>query len=148
MATLHINGTEHEAKFNFAFSKKADEKYGDEGKKGTGFHGVYMGLLQATNESLVAFWDCGLSHLKGKEKPSVDDIEAAIVERIEEDGDSIDLLKEAYQAMDESGFFKQQSKKFWSNLEMAKEMGKTDEEKERNAKLHEFMVKSRNELQE
>lgn len=147
MATLTINGTEHEAKFNFAFSKKADEKYGEEGKKGTGFHSVYMGLLQATNESLVAFWDCGLSHLKGKDKPSVDDIEQAIVERIEEDGDSIYLLKEAYQAMDESGFFKQQSKKLWSNLEMAQEMGKTDEEKERNKNLYAYMVKNRSELQ-
>lgn len=149
MATLTINGVEHEAKFNFQFSKKADEKYSEgemKGKKGSGFQAIYLGLLQASNESLVAFWDCGLAHLKGKEKPSVEDIENAISERVEEDEDSIGLLKEAYQAIDESGFFKQQSKKFWTNFEMLKEMGKTEEEKADNVRTFEMMNKYRADL--
>lgn len=100
----------------FSFSKRADEKYGDideNGNKVNGFHSVYMGLLQSSNDALVSFWDCGLAHIKGKEKPSVEDIQNAIVERIDEDGDTLPLLKEAYQAIDESGFFRQQLQKFW-----------------------------------
>ncbi|WP_191556613.1 tail assembly chaperone [Metabacillus idriensis] len=149
MAFLTINGTEHEAKFNFKFSKLADEKYGTEdekGKKSNGFHNVYMGLLQASNESLVQFWDCGLNHLKGKDKPSLEAIEDAIAERIEEDGDSEPMLKEAYQAIDQSGFFKQQSKKFWKNIELMKSTGKTEEEKDRNQKIYEMLIESKKEL--
>lgn len=149
MATLHINGTEHEAKFNFLFAKAAKEKYAEvdeNGKKGDGFNAIYMGLLQGSNESLVAFWDCGLAHLKGKDKPSAEDIENAIVARIEEDEDTIFLLKEAYNAMDQSGFFKQQSKKLWSNFEMLKTMGATDEEKEKNKAMYETLVASKTEM--
>lgn len=149
MAILTIKGIEHEAKFNFLFSKKADEKYGEmdiNGKKTNGFHAVYMGLLQSSNESLVSFWDCGLAHLKGKEKPSIEDIQDAIVERIEEDEDTTPLLKEAYQAIDESGFFKQQSRKFWKNLDLMKTTGDSDEDKERNLKVYNMMDEARKEL--
>lgn len=149
MANLTINGTEYEAKFNFLFSKRADEKYGEydvKGNKASGFHTVYMGLLQSSNDSLSAFWDCGLAHLKGKEKPSIEDIQEAIAERAEEDEDTAPLLKEAYLAIDESGFFKQQSKKLWSNLEMMKTTGDTDEEIERNLKVYNMLMEARNEL--
>ena len=149
MANLTINGTEHEAKFNFLFSKKADEKYGEIGVNGnrtSGFHAVYMGLLQSSNDSLAAFWDCGLAHLKGKEKPSIEDIQEAIAERAEVDEDTIPQLKEAYRAIDESGFFKQQSKKLWSNLEMMKTTGDTEEEIERNLKVYNMLMEARNEL--
>lgn len=149
MAILTIKGTEYEAKFNFQFSKLADEKYGEADEKGNkvgGFHSVYMGLLQASNDSLVAFWDCGLSHLKGKDKPSIEDIQDAIVERIEADEDSEPMLKEAYKAIDESGFFKQQSKKFWKNIELMKSTGKTEEEKKRNQTVYNMLKESRKEL--
>ena len=151
MATLQINGTEHEAKFNFLFAKAAKEKYAEvdeSGKKGDGFNAIYMGLLQGSNDSLVAFWDCGLAHLKGKDKVSVEDIETAIVERVEEDEDTIHLLKEAYNAIDQSGFFKQQSKKLWSNFEMLKTMGSTDEEKEKNKVMHETLIANKKEMTE
>lgn len=149
MANLTINGTEHEAKFNFLFSKRADEKYAEtdiNGNKSSGFHAVYMGLLQSSNDALVAFWDCGLAHIKGKDKPSVEDIQDAIVARIDEDEDTTPLLKEAYKAIDESGFFKQQSKKLWSNLEMMKTTGDTDEERERNLKVYNTLAGYRNDL--
>lgn len=149
MAILMIGETEYEAKFNFKFSKLADEKYGAEdekGKKSSGFHNVYMGLLQASNDSLVQFWDCGLNHLKGKDKPALEAIEDAIAKRIEEDGDSEPMLKEAYQAIDQSGFFKQQSKKFWKNIELMKSTGKTEEEKERNLQVYNILIESKKEL--
>lgn len=149
MATLEINGKEYVAKFNFQFSKLADTKYGDKDSKDNevgGFHSVYMGLLQASNDSLLAFWDCGLSYLKGSEKPSIESIQEAIVARIEADGDSEPMLKEAYKAIDESGFFKQQSKRFWKNLELMKSTGKTEEERERNLKVYNMMIESKKEL--
>lgn len=148
MATLEINGVEHEAKFGFLFAKVAKEKYAPEekGKKGDGFHSVYMGLLQASNDSLVAFWDCGLAHLKAKDKPSVESIEEAISARIDADEDTIHLLKEAYNAIDNSGFFKQQSKKLWKNFEMLNTMGGTEEEKEKNKAAYETLTASRKEL--
>lgn len=149
MAILLINGVEHEAKFNFLFSKKADEKYGEKdenGKNVGGFHAIYLGLLQASNDSIVAFWDCGLAHLKGKEKPTLEDIQNAVVERIEEDEDSLPMLKEAYQAIDASGFFKQQSKKSWKNFEMMKSIGKTEEEKAQNLKMFTMLDEARKEL--
>lgn len=149
MATLKINGTEHDAKFNFLFSKVAKEKYGEvdeKGNKGDGFNAVYLGLLQASNDSLVAFWDCGLAHLKGKDKPSVEDIELAIAERAEEEEDTIGMLKEAYNAIDNSGFFKQQSKKLWSNFEMLKTTGATDDEKAKNQAMYDTLIASKKEM--
>ena len=151
MATLHINGTDYEAKFNFLFAKVAKEKYAEKdenGNTGDGFNSVYMGLLQSTNDSLVAFWDCGTAHLKGKDKPSVEDIQLAISERAEEDGDTLEMLKDAYNAMDQSGFFKQQSKKLWNNFEALKTMGATDEEKEKNKTAYEALIQSKKELTE
>lgn len=149
MATLKINGVEHEAKFNFLFSLKAKDKYGEvdeNGKKGDGFNSIYLGLLQASNESLVAFWDCGLAHLNGKDKPSVEDIQNAIAQRAEEDEDTIGMLKEAYNAIDQSGFFKQQSKKLWESFEVLKKSGATEEERERNAAIHKTLIDSKNEM--
>lgn len=149
MAFLTIGEKEYEAKFNFKFSKVAEEKYGEmdgKGNKSGGFHSVYMGLLQGSNDSLVAFWDCGLSYLKGKDKPSLEAIQDAIVERVEEDEDTEPMIKEAYQAIDQSGFFKQQSKKFWKNIELMKSTGKTEEEKDRNLKVYDMLVEAKKEL--
>lgn len=149
MAILKINGTEQEAKFNFLFSKVAKEKYSEvdeKGNKGDGFNAIYLGLLQASNDSLVAFWDCGLAHLKGKDKPSIEDIELAIAERAEEEEDTIYMLKEAYNAIDQSGFFKQQSKKLWNGFEMVKDAGTTEKEKEQNKMTYETLTASRKEM--
>lgn len=149
MAYLTIKGVEHEAKFNFLFSKKADEKYSEKdenGKKAGGFHSVYMGLLQSDNDSLVAFWDCGLAHLKATDRPSIEDIQNAIAERSEVDEDTLPMLKEAYQAIDASGFFKQQSRKLWKNIESLKNSGSTEEKRAENLKMYEVMDGYRKEL--
>lgn len=149
MAMLNVKGADQEAKFNFLFAKVAKEKYAEvdeKGNKGDGFNAIYMGLLQGSNDSLVAFWDCALAHLKGKDKPSVEDIEESIVARIEEDEDTLYLLKEAYNAIDNSGFFKQQSRKLWSNFEMLKTMGETEEEKAKNKAMYETLIASKKEM--
>lgn len=141
MARLTIKGKEYEGKCSFKFDRLADKKYGAKDKDGNdagGFMSLYMSLLQYSNTHLVAFWDCALEHL-GKEKPSVDAIEQAIEERIDEDGDTSNLFKEAFNAVDESGFFKLQAKNFWKSLEVMKESGKTPEEKAENLKMYNLM---------
>lgn len=139
MAILEINGTEYEAKCNFKFDRIADEKYNEEDAKGNktgGFMNIYMNLLNYSNKHLVAFWDCGLAHLKGKERPSVEAIEDALEARIEADGDTEALFSEAFKAIDESGFYRKQAANFWKNIEAMKEMGDTPEKKEANLKAY------------
>jgi len=148
MAFLEINGQEFEAKCTFKFERLADKKYSEKDEKGNevdGFMNLYMNLLDYSNKHLLAFWDCGLEYLVGK-KPKLEDIEAAIEKRIEEDGDTEKLFKEAFVAFDESGFFKKKAKSFWRDLELMKETGKTKEEKEQNLLVYNRMTKSRDEL--
>lgn len=150
MAKLTINEIEYEGKCTFKFDRLADQKYDDKDTKGNstgGFMSLYMNLLQYSNKHLVAFWDCALEH-KGKDKPPLAAIEAAIEARIEEDGDTELLFKEAFNAVDQSGFFKKQAKNFWKNLAVMKETGKTDEEKQENLKMFNVMEEARKELSE
>lgn len=149
MALLTINGRDYEAKCTFKFERLANKKYNSKDEKGNeigGFMNLYMNLLDYDNDHLLAFWDCGLEHL-GKDKPKLEEIEEALMERIEEDGDTEKLFKEAFQAVDESGFFKKKAKSFWKDFELLKETGKTKEEKEQNRLMYERMVQSRKELQ-
>lgn len=135
MATLTIAGKQQEAKFGFAFKNLADKNHNQTDENGNevgGFNGIYTGLLQFDLDALKAFWDCGLAHLK--KRPSISEIEAALEERIEEDGDTDQLFKEAFREIDASGFFKKSMKTFWKNLELFKTMGKTEEEKSENEK--------------
>lgn len=131
MALLEIKGREYEAKCTFRFERLADKKYSEQDKEGNnvgGFHGLYTNLLQFSNKHLLAFWDCALDYL-GKDKPKLEDIEEAIEQRIEEDGDTERLFHEAFNAVDESGFFKKQAKNYWKNIDAYKQTGKTEEEK-------------------
>lgn len=150
MAFLTIDGKEYEAKCNFAFENLASKKYDKEDKNGNksgGFSALYTRLLQGTsNHDLVAFWDCALEYLNKKDKPSIEQIEAALEARIDEDGDTDGLFKEAFEAIDEGGFFKRQAKKFWKNLEIMKDYGKDEEEKEQNRKVYQTMIDNRDEL--
>ncbi|MGE7839609.1 tail assembly chaperone [Lysinibacillus sp. NPDC093712] len=136
MATLTIKGEQQEAKFGFAFKNLADKNYNQKDAQGNdlgGFNGIYTGLLQFDIDALKAFWDCGLAHLGTKGRPSIAEIEEALEERINKDGESDQLFKEAFKEIDASGFFKRDAKTFWKNLEMFKDMGKTDAEKAENA---------------
>lgn len=148
MARLKINEKEYEGKCSFKFDRLADKKYGAKDKDGNdagGFMTLYMSLLQYSNNHLVAFWDCALENL-GKDKPSIDAIEKAIEDRIDEDGDTAVMFQEAFKAVDESGFFKLQAKNFWKNLETMKESGKTVEEKAENLKMYNLMKNAYDEL--
>lgn len=150
MTFLEIKGKDYEAKCTFKFERLADKKYSEEDKNGNktdGFMSVYMNLLDYSNKHLLAFWDCALEYL-GKEKPKIEDIEDALMARIDEDDDTEQLFKEAFNAVDQSGFFKKQAKNFWKDLEMMKEVGKTEEEKEENLKVFNRLQAARKELTE
>lgn len=148
MAFLTINGKDLEAKCNFRFERLADKKYSEQDKKGNdigGFHALYSNLLQFSNKHLLAFWDCALDYLV-KDKPKMEDIEAAIEARIEEDGDTEQLFKEAFEVIDESGFFKKQVKNYWKNINVYKESGKTEEEKAERTKQADILLKTYEEM--
>ncbi len=148
MAFLTINGKELEAKCNFRFERLADKKYSEQDKEGNdigGFHALYSNLLQFSNKHLLAFWDCALDYLV-KDKPKTEEIEAAIESRIEEDGDTEQLFKEAFEVIDESGFFKKQARNYWKNINAYKESGKTEEEKAERAKQADILLKTYEEM--
>lgn len=147
MATLTIKGDQQEAKFGFAFKNLADKNYNQKDEKGNdvgGFNGIYTGLLQFDIDALKAFWDCGLAHMK--KRPSIVEIEEALEARINEDGETDQLFKEAFKEIDASGFFKKDAKTFWKNLELFKSMGKTEAEKEENLKGVQMMLDAKTEL--
>lgn len=150
MATLKINGKDYEAKCNFRFDRYADKNYGEtneNGQKENGFQQIYMQLLQYSNTHLVAFWDCALEYL-GKNKPSLVDIEEALMERFEEDEDTLPAFKDAFEEVDQSAFFKRAAKNFWKNIELMKSAGSDEDEKETNRKAYETMKANYNELTE
>ncbi|UED81955.1 tail assembly chaperone [Lysinibacillus sp. CD3-6] len=149
MATLSIKGVQQEAKFGFAFKNLADKNYNQKDAQGNdvgGFNGIYTGLLQFDIDALKAFWDCGLAHLGTKGRPSIAEIEEALEERINQDGESDQLFKEAFKEIDTSGFFKRDAKTFWKNLEMFKDMGKTEAEKAENAQGVKMLSDAKTEL--
>ena len=118
MAFLEIKGKQYEAKATFKFERLAEKKYSETGKDGNevgGFMNVYMNLLEYSNKYLLAFWDCGLDYL-GSSKPKIEDIETAILERIEQDDDTEPVFKEAFKVVDQSGFFRKQAKNFWKDF--------------------------------
>lgn len=117
MPYLTINEKDYYAKTNFKFERTANEKYSEkmDGNEVGGFMSIYLGLLQYSNEAILQFWDCALAHYK-KDKPTLDEIEEALDKRIEEDGDTEKLLKEAFGVLDESGFFRKQVKSTWKEL--------------------------------
>jgi hypothetical protein len=129
MAFITIKGKEYEAKVNFKFRSTADKKYTKETKDGEvdGFTNLYSNLLEENVGYLAAFWDCALSHLK--ERPSIEQIENALVEAAGDEQDYEPLIKEAFEALDDAGFFRGQVKKFWKNTEIMKDFAENDKEK-------------------
>jgi hypothetical protein len=131
MAFLTINGTEYEAQVIFKFRRTAEKKYSKKGDKGNdqdGFTVIYNGLLEGDVGYLSAFWDCALSHVK--EKPSLDAIEEALLKSSGDDQDFEPLFKEAFGALDKSGFFRQQVRNFWKNVDIMKDFTETEKEQE------------------
>lgn len=149
MAILVVEGNEFEGKCTYRFSKLADKKYSK--KKGesdpdNGFNTIFNGLIQFDNSALVAFWDCALDYAP-KDKPKIEEIEAALEARFEEDGSTEDAFKEAFKAVDESAFFGKQVQKYWKDIELMKDFGKNDEEKAQNKKMYEHLVAAKTEIE-
>lgn len=150
MAYLTINGKEYEARTDFKFERTANEKYNEADAKGNkmgGLMNIYMNLLEYDTLYLSAFWDCALAHYK-KDKPNQEDIDEALMERIEEDGDTEKLFKEAFQKLDNSGFFRKKVKNLWKDFELLEKMGDTAEEKKQNKEMLKRLKESRAELTE
>ncbi|MEY8844099.1 tail assembly chaperone [Bacillus safensis] len=120
MATLTIGSKEYTARCDFSFDRTANEKYTtkEEDKSG-GTLNIYMGLLNEDALMLSAFWDCALAHLKSG-KPTAEQIEDAIIKIIDEDtkGDATDrLINEAFQTLENAGFFKGKIRQQWTMME-------------------------------
>ncbi|MFS0591781.1 tail assembly chaperone [Cytobacillus horneckiae] len=146
MAYLEINGVQYEAKASFKFERKANERYVDPNQEYSGLEKIYQDLMSYKISALLAFWDCATSHLK-KEQPSVESIEDTLVSLIEEDEEELEkLFKEAFQVIDNSGFFKLQLREFWKNLDMIDKLAKDEEEKEQALLAKEMFLDKRKEL--
>lgn len=131
MPFLNIDGIDYEAKVNYAFNRLAKEKYfgeDKEGNKSSGLTNIYEKLLRFDHEGLIGFWDCALNSVKNR--PKLFKIEEALEERIEQDGESEQLFKDCFNAMDQSGFFKTQAKKFWKDMEKTEDFVTDEKEKE------------------
>ncbi|MFT4415324.1 tail assembly chaperone [Fredinandcohnia humi] len=148
MATLTIDGKQYEAKANFKFERVADKKYKQEKKENelSGLEQIYQDLMSYKSSALVAFWDCATAHYV-KNQPSLEKIEEALSELIENDPDAAEqLFKEAFQTVDNSGFFKLQLKEFWKNLDLIDKLAKDEKEKEQAQIAKEMYLEKRKEL--
>lgn len=148
MAFITIGDKELKSRTDFKFERLANERYNKEDGNGNamgGFLTIYMNLLEYDTSSLLAFWDCGLAHLK-KDKPSTEAIEEALYEQIEEKGDTEPLFKEAFKELDESVFFKKKVKEFWKDLDGLGKHGETEKEKEQNKEMAKRMKQRRKEI--
>lgn len=149
MPLLNINGTDYKGKLSFAFERFANQKYGEvhekTKKKEGGFQSIYLGLLSFEPEELVKFWDCALAYL-GDKKPSIEEIEVAIEARIDADGDTLPATQEAYNAIDDAGFFKRKAKQFWKMFEMGEIKLKSKEEKEEFKMAKEMLEEAKAEI--
>jgi hypothetical protein len=129
MAYLTIKGKEYEAQTTFKFERLANQRYEEQGGQNVGgFMSIYLGLLEYDPLSLFAFWDCALHHYKN-EKPSLDDIENVLLEKIEEDEEA--PFKEVFKVLDKAVFFRKRVKDIWKELERAEEKKDNETDKER-----------------
>lgn len=131
---LEINDITYKAKGTFMFDIHA-EKYAKEDSEGnevSGYHQIMQGILNRKTTAIVEFWDCALAHIK--QRPSKEDIQDAILKVIEEKDGTIGLLQGAIQVLGESGFFKEEFKMFWFQMNQAPKLVKgEDKEEAKNA---------------
>lgn len=146
MAFLTIGDKQYEAKTSFKFDRTADKKYGGDDEL-TGLENIYQGLMGYKTKSLAAFWDCGTAHYGKREQPSVESIEEAIEKIIEEDEEEIEnLFKEAFKALDESGFFRLQLKEYWKNIDMLEQLAEDEKDIKQAQMAKEMFTAKRKEL--
>lgn len=150
ITTLNINGEEIEAKAVFAFDHKAKQFARDEqdenGKttKVSGFNAIYNSILERDSNAIADFWECATAYLN-KKAPTREQIETALMEFIDNNGDTLELLQGALDVMNNSGFFKQKSRMFWTQMNSAPSMVKEDE-KESTKNGIEFMKNNYKEI--
>ncbi|MCG1124551.1 tail assembly chaperone [Staphylococcus epidermidis] len=150
ITTLNINGEEIEAKAVFAFDHKAKQfsKEEDDGKGGktnvSGFNAIYNSILERDTNAIADFWECATAYLN-KNAPTREQIETALMEFINKNGDTLELLQGALDVMNNSGFFKQKSRQFWSQMNQAPTMVK-EEEKESTKNGIEYMKNNYKEI--
>lgn len=152
MAFLKVGDLTKEAKGSFGFRRYADKHFTEvtkdkEGKETTvdGLTNIYQKLLNFDLDGLIAFWQCAFN-CQREDTVSVNEIELALEQAIDKDEDTQPLFKEALLVFDESGFFKRSTQKFWSNLELAETMAKTNEEKEEVKLMREMLTNNRLEV--
>ena len=134
---LEINGEEVE------FAKDEQDENGKTTKV-SGFNAIYNGILERDPIAIADFWECATAYL-GKNAPKREDIEQTLMEIIDEKQDSIELLQGALQVLNHSGFFKQKSRLFWTQMNSAPSMVK-EEEKESTKNGIEFMKNNYKEI--
>lgn len=146
MAFLTIDGKQFEAKANFKFERTADKKYKTK-EEISGLEQIYQDLMSYKVSALLAFWDCATAHYH-KGQPSPEKIEDALSEIIENgDEETVEqLFKDAFQTVDNSGFFRLQLKEFWNNLNMIDKMAKDEQEKEQGKMAREMFINRRKDL--
>ncbi|MGG3624399.1 tail assembly chaperone [Bacillus gobiensis] len=146
MAFLTIGDKQYEAKTSFKFDRIADKKYSSEGEL-TGLENIYQGLMGYKIKSLAAFWDCGTAHYGKREQPSIESIEDTIERIIEEDEKEIEkMFKDAFKALDESGFFRLQLKEYWKNIDMLEQLAEDEKEIKQAQMAKDMFTEKRKEL--
>jgi hypothetical protein len=147
MATLTIDGKQYEAKANFKFERVADKKYKGEKGELSGLEQIYQDLMSYKSSALIAFWDCATAHLAKDNQPSVEKIEEALSIVFENDPDAVEqLFKDAFQTVDNSGFFRLQLREFWKNLDLIDKLAKDEQEKEQAQLAKKMYLEKRKEL--
>ncbi|PNZ82457.1 phage family protein [Staphylococcus microti] len=108
--TLKIKGKDYTAKGSIAFVREA-KQFGETTEvkgqmtKGDGVTSIFMGLLQQDPEKLAQFWYCAVSNLT-KNKPQMLDIEQAIEDYAEVNGEIDTLFKHALLTLRHDGIVK------------------------------------------
>lgn len=152
MSILSIKGKDFAARLSFKFAKLADKKYkveekNDKGKEQLvtgGLENIYQQLMGYDTNGLLAFWDCALEFYK-KDKPALDDIEDALTEALEA-GEDERLFKEAFTAIEKSGFFRLKIRDYWKNLDLVDKLASNEEELKQARLAKETFTEKRNEL--
>lgn len=144
-AFLTIKGNEYEAKGTFAFAKRAKQEYQNGNEQTDAFSDIFMGIIQNDEEALVKFWDCGTAYIPNR-KFKREDIEQALQERIDEEGDTLQLFKEAMSVLDDSAFFKRKAARLKDGLTILNTQGKTEAEKEDNKRAYQMIKESLKDL--
>jgi hypothetical protein len=148
MAILTIAGKQFEAKTNYKFEKLAEKKYKNQHKENemSGLESIYQDLLSYKVAGLANFWDCATAHY-GNGQPSKEDIETAIEDFIDQNPEEdVKLYQDAFQAIDNSGFFRLQLKEFWNNLDLIEKMVEDEKELQQAKMARDMFIAKRVEL--